>query len=246
MTSAETPASVASERPKSVSTTSRIDGPRSATFAPSVRCAATGANTSRPWNVGWTGCRQKAAFVRWRTSLIPMRLAAGTRSPLSGPTKIAPSHTTAIPRRSVPTPGSTTPTWIANGKCGAAWNSANAPSTTFPGATSWRTSTICASRLMPRMTPFIAATYSDAPKSVVRVTITRLRGAGGVMTLPPDPPKALSDRFDLLALQDWNRLRGFPSPSYRHEDRDGDNDGNNNRGEGHGNGKGPRRVGRGR
>src|SRR3990172_7763870 len=116
-------------------------------------------------------------------SLIPIRRAAGMSSPLS-----------------VPTPGSTTPTWTANGKCGAAWNIANAPSLTCPGATSWRTSTMFASRLIPRITPFIAATYSDAPKSVVRVTITRPRRARYPMTLPPDPSQAFPNRLDLLAL----------------------------------------------
>src|SRR3990172_7120060 len=175
--SARNPSFVSSGAPKSRSTGSRTDGPRSATFAPVLRWAATGAKTSRPWNVGCTGCRQSAGFASSRTSLIPRRLAAGIRSPLSGPTKTAPSHTTASPRRAVPTPGSTTPTWIANGKDGVALNIANAPSATFPGVTSCRTSTIASSGLIERRTPFIAATYSLGPKSVVSVTIMSSRDA---------------------------------------------------------------------
>src|SRR3990170_1117633 len=187
MTSARNPSFVASGIPKSRSTGSRTDGPRSATLAPSVRCAATGANTSRPWNVGCTGCRQNAGFDSSRTSLIPARFAAGIRRPLSGPMKSAPSLTTANPRREVPTPGSTTPTWTANGKCGAAVYRANAPSATFPGATSWRTSTF-----IPRRTPLIAATYSLAPKSVVSVTITG--------PSPPEPLQPFLHALDVPAL----------------------------------------------
>src|SRR2546427_1693314 len=77
----------------------------------------------------------------------------------------------ARPRRAVPTPGSTTATWIvAAGKHGAAASSASAPPSTSWGAISWVMSTMWTSRAMERIAAFISATYvSRVPKSVVSV-----------------------------------------------------------------------------
>src|SRR6266702_4100136 len=96
--------------PKSRSTKSDTTGPTSFTFVPVMRCAAAGANRSRPWKVSESSGRPSLRFVSSRTSLRPRRRAAGTRSPLSGPTRYAPSQTHTMLRRFVPTPGSTTPT----------------------------------------------------------------------------------------------------------------------------------------
>ena len=85
---------------------------------------------SRPWKTYDARRNVYSLFVMCRTSLIPNASAAGTKSPLSGPTKIAPSHAMAIARRAVPTPGSTTPTWIANGNQEAAEYKTYAPSRT--------------------------------------------------------------------------------------------------------------------
>ena len=56
-------------------------------ISPSARCAATGPNRSRPWNVSETGSSRHGEALTSTTSSIPSHSAAGTSSPLSGPTR---------------------------------------------------------------------------------------------------------------------------------------------------------------
>src|SRR5438309_5846930 len=72
--------------------------------APFAKCAAAGANRSRPWNVDDTGSRRYAALVSSNASRTPpSESAPGGSKPLSGPTSTDPSAaTTTTPRRSVP------------------------------------------------------------------------------------------------------------------------------------------------
>ena len=84
-------------------------GPSSASGTPFARCAAAGLKRSRPWNVRDTACSAYSGLASSWASAIPARLAAGSRSPLSGPTKRRPaSSRSASGRRGPPTPGSTT------------------------------------------------------------------------------------------------------------------------------------------
>src|SRR5438105_2455091 len=177
--------------PKSKSTKSLTTGPTSLIFVPDRRCAAAGANRSRPWNVSESSGRPSLRFVISRTSLSPSRRAAGITSPLSGPTRRAPSRMATMARRFVPTPGSTTPTWTAKGKYGTAEYRTNAPCRTSCGRTLWSRSTIVSSESMERMAPFIAPTYPPGPKSVVSVTIP-------VICHPS--PNLLETFFDALEL----------------------------------------------
>src|SRR5213078_4253542 len=177
--------------PKSKSTKSLTTGPTSLTFVPDRRCAAAGANRSRPWKVSESSGRPSLRFVISRTSFSPSRRAAGISSPLSGPTRRAPSQTATMARRFVPTPGSTTPTWTAKGKYGTAEYRTNAPCRTSCGRTLWSRSTIVSSESMERMAPFIAPTYPPGPKSVVSVTIP-------VICHPS--PNLLETFFDALEL----------------------------------------------
>src|SRR5256885_25162 len=84
--------------PKSRSTKSRIGGATSLTFAPDMRCAATGANRSRPSEGSQRSGRPSFRFVISRTSLRPSRRAAGAKSPLSLPTRVAPTSSAEAPR----------------------------------------------------------------------------------------------------------------------------------------------------
>src|SRR2546429_103178 len=177
--------------PKSKSTKSLTTGPTSLTFVPDRRCAAAGAKRSRPWKVSESSGRPSLRFVISRTSFSPSRRAAGISSPLSGPTRRAPSQTATMARRFVPTPGSTTPTWTAKGKYGTAEYRTNAPCRTSCGRTLWSRSTIVSSESMERMAPFIAPTYPPGPKSVVSVTIP-------VICHPS--PNLLETFFDALEL----------------------------------------------
>ena len=177
--------------PKSKSTKSLTTGPTSLIFVPDRRCAAAGANRSRPWKVSESSGRPSLRFVISRTSFSPSRRAAGISSPLSGPTRRAPSQTATMARRFVPTPGSTTPTWTAKGKYGTAEYRTNAPCRTSCGRTLWSRSTIVSSESMERMAPFIAPTYPPGPKSVVSVTIP-------VICHPS--PNLLETFFDALEL----------------------------------------------
>ena len=61
-------------------------GPSSAGSTPSARCAAAGANRSRAWNVRDTVSSAYAGFAISCALSIPAASAAGTSSPLSGPT----------------------------------------------------------------------------------------------------------------------------------------------------------------
>ena len=61
-------------------------------MTPPTRCAAAGEKTSRPWKVAETGSSTYASFViSCAASIPPSFSAAGTSSPLSGPTKSRPS-----------------------------------------------------------------------------------------------------------------------------------------------------------
>jgi hypothetical protein len=72
---------------------------------------------SRPWNVGVTASSHSALLVRLTAAAAPpAALTAQDSNPLSGPTKTEPPAATAIARRGVPTPGSTTATCTAGGK----------------------------------------------------------------------------------------------------------------------------------
>ena len=60
--------------------------PASRSAAPAASRAATGANTSRPWNVADTGSSRKGdREISTASATPPKRSAAGIRSPLSGP-----------------------------------------------------------------------------------------------------------------------------------------------------------------
>jgi hypothetical protein len=85
---------------------------------------------SRPWKLDETTGSHSARFSIARASTIPpSRSAASTSSPLSGPISTSPRPVfSAIGSRSVPTPGSTTPTWTPTGMCGSAKTRLAAPS----------------------------------------------------------------------------------------------------------------------
>ena len=69
----------------------RSPGPRSASGIPMARCAAAGANTSRPWNVRETGCSTTSSDVDLDRSTAPPSASHARESkPLSGPTSSAP------------------------------------------------------------------------------------------------------------------------------------------------------------
>ena len=78
----------------------RPAAPPSSNGSPSARCAATGAKTSRPWNVALVLGSSHSRFSRTRASVTPpSRSAAGTRRPLSGPIRTSPR---AVRRRDRP------------------------------------------------------------------------------------------------------------------------------------------------
>ena len=98
----------------------------------------------------------------------PRDSAAATSSPLSGPTSIAPlSVSNAIPRRSVPTPGSTTARYTASaGMYLVACSSNSAPASTPKSGTSCVRSTIDTPGAILCITPLHVPTKSSArPKS---------------------------------------------------------------------------------
>src|SRR6185503_11586854 len=69
------------------SESSATAGPRSSSATPRARCAATGANTSRPWNVALgAGVRQKRGSESSTAATAGSASSAPRRSPLSGPT----------------------------------------------------------------------------------------------------------------------------------------------------------------
>ena len=92
-------------------------GPSAPGSVPVASAAATGAKTSRPWNVALRGERKKRSSV---SSTMRRTVAGGAASesrPLSGPTRSAASVSTQSARRALPTPGSTTATWtVPRGK----------------------------------------------------------------------------------------------------------------------------------
>src|SRR5262249_12954618 len=92
---------------------------------------------------------------------------------LSGPTNTWPLAVTAMPRREVPTPGSTTATCtVPPGNTPAAASTARAPSVMSCRSMSWVTSTRWTRRVAARVAGVIRAPYwSRPPKSVVRVTM---------------------------------------------------------------------------
>ena len=76
-----------SGRSSGTSSTGSSGVPASASGAPAASRAATGANTSRPWNVAETGSsRHGEAEISTASAIPPNRSAAGSSSPLSGPT----------------------------------------------------------------------------------------------------------------------------------------------------------------
>jgi SulP family sulfate permease len=86
-------------------------GPASPSGSSAASLAATGANTSRPWNVAETGSsRQLEAEMSTASTMPPKRSAAGISRPLSGPTRYRSSSavSSATARRRAPTSGSTT------------------------------------------------------------------------------------------------------------------------------------------
>ena len=86
----------------------------------------------------------------------PGRRAHSPKRPLSGPTKRPWGVCRAIPRRALPTPGSTTATKIASaGSSGSFRRACCAPSATSWGGNAWHRSTTRAEGLIPRMTPFM-------------------------------------------------------------------------------------------
>src|SRR6266849_2313193 len=125
---------------------------------------------SRPWNVALTRDRRYSA-ARSSNACQSERDRTGVKMPLSGPTKNCPHAATSRPRRRVPTPGSTTATWIVPwGHTATIACTSRPPSITSWAATSWLTSIKRTVGFRPRMTAFISATYgSRAPKSVVSV-----------------------------------------------------------------------------
>ena len=89
--------------------------------------AATGANRSRPSKVAPRsgGAGSRASSTTRVTGASPAASAAATKSPLSGPTKynVPPDGrptSRQMPRRAVPTPGSTTPSTTPLPRCGTA------------------------------------------------------------------------------------------------------------------------------
>ena len=96
---------------------------------------------SRPSKVAAPGSAGRASSSTAATAP-PPRSAAGTSSPLSGPTKYRcpppfASTRRATPRRADPTPGSTTPSTTPSPRCGRARTRALAPAATSKGGTSW-------------------------------------------------------------------------------------------------------------
>ena len=90
---------------------------------------------------------------------------------VSGPTKKPSGVWTAMALRALPTPGSTTATWmVPRGKKRHAAARAKAAPRMSPAGISWVRSTRVAWGLRRRMTPFmVPANQSRVPKSVVRV-----------------------------------------------------------------------------
>ena len=163
--------------------------------APPARCAATGANTSRPWNVRDTRFQEQRPvgdLVGRRTP--PTSSAAKASRPLSGPTRRRPSTvSTTTARRSEPTPGSTTATWTPTGEYGSAWASASAPCSTACGSMPCVRCTTRASGAIRVMTASMTPAYSSRrPKSESSVT-TRVMGW---MVRPPARAGTVPARAD--------------------------------------------------
>ena len=112
-----------------------IGGPSSASGTPSDRCAAAGEKRSRPWKVRETDASAYAGFASSCASTTPpLRSAAGSSRPLSGPTYWRPSASrSASGRRPPPTPGSTTARCTPTGMYGSVLASTSAPWRTRPG-----------------------------------------------------------------------------------------------------------------
>ena len=105
-------------------------GPTDANSTPAARCAATGAKMSRPWKLDEMTGSIRSRFSSARASSMPPSASAAPISrPLSGPMSTSPRAVrNPTARRSVPTPGSTTATWMPTGMCGSAKTSDPAPS----------------------------------------------------------------------------------------------------------------------
>ena len=116
------------------SSTGSSGGPASASGSPAASRAATGANRSRPWNVAATGSsRHGESEISTTSAMPPKRSAAGSSSPLSGPTRKRSSRAvrSATARRRAPTSGSTTARCTPGGAYGSVRASVSAPCSTL-------------------------------------------------------------------------------------------------------------------
>jgi hypothetical protein len=93
--------------------------PTDSNATPLARWAAIGEKMSRPWKLDEMTGSIRSRFSSARASVIPPSVsAASMSSPLSGPMRMSPRATfRAMGSRSVPTPGSTTATWMPTGMC---------------------------------------------------------------------------------------------------------------------------------
>jgi hypothetical protein len=105
-----------------------IAGPSDSNDAPRARCAAAGANTSRPWNVlVTTGKRGRPVHEPARLDDAAAALGRGDQQPVVGTDQdIAPAGQDRQRPPAVPTPGSTTATWNPTGRYGSAHHRASA------------------------------------------------------------------------------------------------------------------------
>ncbi len=155
-------------------------GPRSPSVtSPAARRAAAGANTSRPSNVTPSRGRRYSGFSRATIRSAPPTIAtAGASTPLSGPTSSPQAVVTAIGRRSVPTPGSTTARATPSGRYWIARTSVSAPAWMSPRGTLWVMSMTRDAGAMRARTAWTTPTNSSSrPKSdrklMGRLTVRR-------------------------------------------------------------------------
>ena len=138
--------------------------PASASAAPPASRAATGAKMSRPWKVAATsGSANGERPMSTASTTPPARSAASDSKPLSGPTSNRPSPARrATPRRSPPTPGSTTARWTPTGRYGSAPARIIAPARTSWRGTRWTRSITRASGQIPAITAWQTPTKSSS------------------------------------------------------------------------------------
>ena len=156
---------------------------------------------SRPWKVALTVAACHRALVRLTAaSTPPSASAAGSSSPLSGPTSRPPGVDRAMPRRRLPTPGSTTARCTARGRCGTVWASRVAPPDTSCGATSWltsstrtcgasRASTPCTIATNPSASPVVSGQRDPVVAGHPAIILGPLRGAALCDAFPRCAPR---------------------------------------------------------